>query len=1142
MNRERLRRNLGILKKNKDFKSFLHEILSQCNSNDVERFYNECRKDKKISQMLNMSYFPEKLSDLSKGRFWYGKTSTEVLLIWFKRVLTENELKINKYINLKLEYESYVLNAKFTEALKKIEEIERENGVSFWIIEQKMIMNEKLFGVEANKGILKAFQDETSSNPFIGYLMRFSSQIAEEKLSYSSYQDIVSQDLKTINDINAFRYIDYKINLDYIHNLENTNVILQFEGQLSLIDIYELIIHLAQLEIDESSIFGNVLVELSKYINDKRIVNLLVYAGLFDKDNFNITSCNEKEFLTLIDIYTSGNYERSHKELLAYKDKNSVNFQFIILYVKTLVNLGIKEESDSDIQNVLYNLYSMNLDFEKISIKLKNLYKMYSSLSFMYKLKNLIIKKLDLVTTENGRYLSIINDTLVSPSFFQILPKSEIRDSYLDTIKEFAPITSELYGSRVLSFLKKDTVVEIIRKNIFLADALLEEGEQLQALNALIKIYNEIEKYNLYLRERIISRLFKVYLLLGMLTEASSLLVREYFKDKNLIRRLEKEDLVNRIKKCKEVELKRDINAVIAAYISNEPTRVIFSNYLYSNNISNTEDMLNNDFLNNDFLNKIFFLENICSLKTIKRETTLSITPEDAEVSRINILEKLININPTFEKKYREEIAILMRVRNIRNKIKEIEGSKITVDTDMIKKDSEIIFEEQFQYIQLFNDFEANSRPDELYLGQLKKAMDDTVVKKKMNDSNFNGIVDSMKKFVERVLHEFLFNYKYGLKTHVSARIRHGYLESQLTDLFFEHGLMGCDIDNPITQNCLGNAISEELEKFSSNIGIIVNRLKDEWLQVKMKSTDVGLFDYSDFTSKNVHRYVTLMKIDDYDYDAFYKDFVDDFWVYTENILDKLKEKIKTELHDTFHNELDSLENNLRNIEVTYISEDRKKILGSINICRAQYQDKIIEFSKVFNRNEISYNDFFVKDAVETAIEIVSNMFSKFRKVKIEKYIEDTTVIQGKYFPYFIDIFVILINNSLLRSGFKDEEKLIIEIDLSVNNNITESEEYFKSNKSILKNTSILLNFKIKNNLDKEIDNIAISKKIDEILKNLKDKEVLKYHAQEEGGSGIYKIANMLKSNVFAPYHLLPLVDDEYFSFELILGLDDIVV
>lgn len=54
----------------------------------------------------------------------------------------------------------------------------------------------------------------------------------------------------------------------------------------------------------------------------------------------------------------------------------------------------------------------------------------------------------------------------------------------------------------------------------------------------------------------------------------------------------------------------------------------------------------------------------------------------------------------------------------------------------------------------------------------------------------------------------------------------------------------------------------------------------------------------------------------------------------------------------------------------------------------------------------------------ETALSISEKMFRNFNEININSDVTATEVIEGSYFPHFIDSLGILINNAIEHSGF----------------------------------------------------------------------------------------------------------------------------
>lgn len=93
-----------------------------------------------------------------------------------------------------------------------------------------------------------------------------------------------------------------------------------------------------------------------------------------------------------------------------------------------------------------------------------------------------------------------------------------------------------------------------------------------------------------------------------------------------------------------------------------------------------------------------------------------------------------------------------------------------------------------------------------------------------------------------------------------------------------------------------------------------------------------------------------------------------------------------------------------------------------------------------------------------------------------------------------------------------------------------------------MKNFLCYVVIKVKNNLDKSIDEKKLLKKIQEIFFNAKNPEILRKYTQLEGGSGLYKIYKTLQYNIMAPYSILYNIENSQFELIILIEINDLII
>lgn len=129
----------------------------------------------------------------------------------------------------------------------------------------------------------------------------------------------------------------------------------------------------------------------------------------------------------------------------------------------------------------------------------------------------------------------------------------------------------------------------------------------------------------------------------------------------------------------------------------------------------------------------VTFLDRVCIQHLIKRDIILNPEGNRVEEIRIEILQNLIVLDSENKKKYYAEITAITKQRSIKDRIKQINQSRVFVDTENIKKENELALREDFnRYLSVKNLDEELMTYDIYsteYISDLKKIVDDINVK-----------------------------------------------------------------------------------------------------------------------------------------------------------------------------------------------------------------------------------------------------------------------------------------------------------------------------------------------------------------------------------------------------------------------------
>lgn len=1146
MNREHRRKYLFEFAKDKiNYKNKFYKIIFHAEEDDIYRIMRVVGNNSSMRARMERILFPRTIHDMCSNKIVINtEINMEYLRSYYIKVFSEYSSYIERYILLKEQYEKYLLSEQYREALHIIDSIEEQLGLSVWSISKKMLLFDKIEGLEKHKRYLSELQSKADNNIILSTLFELESYFAESNTSYSAYK----KRLESYNDILQENYIirqylDFKFNVEREYEHEEVKVAFMFDSQLSIVDMYETFVLAEQLMFAEG-IKSRERLE----IKDFRLCNL----GLIEEPGKIGTQRNEN--YDLLELYTCGEYQQYIEKCEQYLVAAPQDFQCIILLVKSYIFLQKEMKCTNSLYKWIYDVYSLNGNEIEAIQELFAYLKVVRFTSWEYKIIGFIARKTTMSQRWKMSFLSMINDICLSPNIVNSEYFRGNEREFLASFADIAPITSELYLYRLgIGGFPKE-VLDDNRRLFFKTDQLIEANRDQEALDTLAKVVR-VENYY---QERILHRKIKIYEHKGDYLAEVTCITNAVLQNNNLQKRIDLQQVLINVNAHLSKDIKRDIHYVVFVYLcmpsDYNKQRIAYSNYMDYNNFKSIADIVNYE---KDRTVLVAFLSNVCVQRILKRDIILNAGGNKADELRVEILKTLIELDEENKKKYYAEITAITKQKSIKDRIKQINQSRIFVDVDNIKKENELTLREDFNRYLAMRDLDEELVSYDIYsedyVSELRKIVDEMNEKIKTS-AVYSQKMIILKGIITTITEEFLFNEKYGLNTFLSSRIRHGYCKKQLTTVFQEYNLLSKKRknnsdeylineywDGVLPEEAEGSTkIKEYLSKFTLSIEKKVEDIKKNWLSIKYRDQEnESILDYT-FC---VNKCLLIDKDNIIDFNTFYDEIIELLWKYTLNHFSVLREKIQVELLAFFQNELTQLAENVGKISDVSVKDEVKTICNNINLCKSKIGGTTKEFANVFEKRDVSYLDFSMTDVIDTCIEIITKLNGNMASVKLSRKIDDAALYKGENFPYFVDAINILINNALEHSGIQDLSELELAINIEKEQDaevLGLLKEEFDKKKIRLENMDFL-KLSISNNLSKDIDVQELQRKIAEIFDKTKDTETVKKYSQSEGGTGLYKLYKTFQYNINTAYSIFYSIEDETFTITILFGVMNIV-
>lgn len=474
-----------------------------------------------------------------------------------------------------------------------------------------------------------------------------------------------------------------------------------------------------------------------------------------------------------------------------------------------------------------------------------------------------------------------------------------------------------------------------------------------------------------------------------------------------------------------------------------------------------------------------FFLDEVCTVSILPSMYRIFNSTEEAEKYRILICEFLLKKEDyPYKKHLRAEIEKNTKNHALSKKLIKVDKSRITINADSFKTSCyDAINEEVDRY---------NSTKAIIFKLELLKDgnIQTTFVK------NHEQII---KKVFGIYCREFCFG-NHGLDMSLSTRVRHGALSNRIIKVLDDNHLV-CDghgrneyIDTLIKSKVINPIVQSEMLNFSSKIQKLLDDFTTRTLKVILDSKITDAYFQYDFSDNDLNElFETFEKLKVLTVDDTVM-IINDFLV---NITNIYLEGIRTEKLPMLQNQLieNLTELSLNIKKYILVPKEEKTIERLIIDCKTSIQNEFLSVSQWFYLSEYNtWENYTFNELIEMCLQIDKDLFSNFNKVKFKNHCHsDDLLFKGETFRYFIDILLIIVNNAIIHSDFKDcLDSLFIDCYLT-----TDSKYIYLA---------------FENNLNDSIDR----KELDEIIAKINDdfqsKTYINVNTRQEGGMGLYKI------------------------------------
>ena len=1074
----------------------LDEFKSLSDDNEFNEVFDYLYGNKSTNSYITANLFPSDMNSFAEYREGAFTNNFDCELRWLMKILDAQKENLNIILEYKKYLEELILLNRYEEALGLLSVLEAQFAMSYWLLENRIFLSNKL-EKDTQIDIVKKAKSGVLATILGFYNMRSSNEVSSRDYDYFTRKEIAKFKRVHPECKRIISFYHYMISpFSFILDDENIIYIMGFTYNLPLIDRYLYFVDMCEyiLTHEESTGYKSVLYKYISYVAGITDSSLDVFRFMLD------TSENRRNNYTLddplIDVkqkYISGEVETCYQDVVKSIEEKAPDATTLNIYIELCQILG-KECTDiktsDNIRMLLYNLNSVYSIDDRYNDAIDEIYKLCFSCIHAVWARDIY----NHITRRNQPYKSNLQQVATMYTNMQKL-----------TIETVCENLSREDALEYLENLSENNKYYVFWKE-YIAGHLKKAREitKLSFLNTLLYLiesrdYKDFEK-ELAEDNRNIP-IYKIRYIKTMwdnvtydtyIEEAIDYFLQLFFvgEDYAVIAPMQK--FMNYFSEVETVD-KSNLRVPILFYIyttyfdmdKRDELSIVCEDFFYYNDIE--KPSLMGQFREYSKEALIFFLRYVC-IPQIMGPVLLSIkNSKDLDQERINTCQYLRTLDSDNESVYEQEIRDITHKLFINEGLNSIENSKIHVNTEGIKSRIAKNLKSAFNNYMYYRNHKLDA-----VLETIKNIEGGEKLKIIALDATqmFNEIIYTIRN-------EFVSSGEYGLDGYLSLNIRHGTLAAQLRAPLAKYFLLTTymiETDSyEVNERWLYKAKSDSdreiiinaIVEFNKETDGIIEYLRKTLIQVSTEEKpSEGVFNYS--LDESMVNYLQTLLTENSEFEEFIDKVFDYLWNMTESNLNKMKEIIRDDIKRKYIQAFTHLSNVIKKI---HENSPFPEAIRWLNEAQNEIDAELEKICNWFKRSaESQHADFDLDLAFQIGFKMIENIHPE-KRFEVTCLNKDLAFkIPGAYLKNYWNIFYTLFDNV---------SKYALEID-GVNNiscdlKVDDSKVYIK----------MINDYDCSNGVTIE------ETKINNAMKLIADAKYLA-RAQQEGGSGIPKIYKIM--------------------------------
>jgi hypothetical protein len=962
-------------------------------------------------------------------------------LAWAAAIFRQYSDVLDRFINLKLQFESHLLLGDYDDCEKVLDQLEKEFGVSVWLLETRIAFLQTSRGLEAQKAYCSHLQSARPNVDLLSFFEHYASWRNEDTTNPFQFKKAISEKASEWSISTDFRsFLLFKLTGDCPIDEETIAYILTYEASYSLVDYYESFIQLtikyfASEPFTPRPAYNSALISMVKKIRDQRLAKLAALAG---PGSFDYLKRCKTRSLVSDEALLVGNYSafKSAVEAVIQETPDDIRLWFNAANAEldSTTSLRFSKGVGARFLAILKAVIEKENGFEDSVLEGARLILNYRHLPSAAQFESFFWPQLSSKPnpSPHTQVAAFISSRFLEPSMLRSLP--------LSWRQEFTRVLEQMYGDCLIVDFEKwrsdddvtlrERLQSIITTKLFhevVIEHHAENGRHIEALEVARQLEVSTERRLKRVAQRWVA---ECLLATGKIQEVVDHVCRVCVSDRNAIPMMPLARCASALDKAHRSALAGNLSASIVLDIYDrkfESTYESERNYAYEDFLTahgiQRPSQLKDRVHEFDHNLLVYYLQFICIPEVMQISTAFS-SSRELDEERVAVCAILAQIDVENLEEHETEIRDITRKLVVRRGVREVEQSKIYVDMPAIRRWADKSLKESFTRYQAL----ANAGLDAGGAG-IDEAIRDFLSGTPISEEYLRLPKNEMSGLLVNMVADFfaqcLKNPAHGLDCYLSMRIRHGALAGQLRApleqeavIFQREGPLDEYKPNDYWRSQLGywpNEVPAGIEKrigvFSKAFDALVDRTASDYLQIQSIDKPKGVFRLP--LSALVVRALASDIAPTTTFEDFMNLCVYLFWQLLDPCLKDVHQTIERKVKHEMTQLFESLRADLKKLHGTYNVAQLDAAILNAQTKAQQALEQVKDWFRV--PKPLTKKTLGLEEIVEIGLECVRNLHPDFRpELSIDS---PEKLFRVTELSLFSDIFFIIFDNVRKHSG-----------------------------------------------------------------------------------------------------------------------------